>query len=69
MMLPQLGPIEYRWSGQVYEPVDGLPFIGKDPDQSDNFYVATGFSGSGITNGTLAAMIIRDQILGREKMS
>lgn len=66
MMLPQLGPIEYRWSGQVYEPVDGLPFIGKDPDQSDNFFVATGFSGSGITNGTMAAMIIKDQILGHE---
>ena len=66
MMLPQLGPIEFRWSGQVYEPVDGLPFIGKDPDQSDNFYVATGFSGSGITNGTLAALLIRDQIMGCE---
>lgn len=65
-MLPQLGPIEYRWSGQVYEPVDGLPFIGKDPGQSDNFYVATGYSGSGITNGTMAAKLIRDQILGKE---
>lgn len=66
MMLPQLGPIEYRWSGQIYEPIDGLPFIGKDPAQSDNFYVATGFSGSGITNGTLAAKVICDQILARE---
>lgn len=65
IMLPQMGPIEYRWSGQVYEPVDGLPFIGKDPGQSDNFFVATGFSGSGITNGTLGAMIIRDQILNK----
>lgn len=68
MMLPQLGPIEYRWSGQIYEPVDGLPFIGRDPGQSENFYVATGYSGSGITNGTLAAKIICDQIVGRENI-
>jgi len=66
LMLPAIGPIEYRWSGQVYDPVDGLPLIGRDPEQSENFYVATGFSGSGITNGTLGAMIIRDQILGRQ---
>lgn len=65
-MLPSLGPIEYRWSGQVYEPVDGLPFIGKDPEHSNNLHIASGFSGSGITNGTLAAMIITDQIMGRE---
>lgn len=64
-MIPTLGPIEYRWSGQIYEPVDGLPFIGKDPEHSENLHVASGFSGSGITGGTLAAMIITDQIMGR----
>lgn len=65
-VIPHLGPIEFEWSGQVYEPVDGLAYIGKDPEHSDNIFVATGFSGSGITQGTLAAMIISDLILERD---
>jgi glycine/D-amino acid oxidase-like deaminating enzyme len=36
--------IEYRWSGQVMEPVDGLAFIGRNPADEDNVYVATGDS-------------------------
>lgn len=56
---------EYRWSAQVVEPADGLPFIGR-PDPSKNVYIATGFAGNGTTFGTLSAMIIADQILGRK---
>ncbi len=52
----------YRWSGQIIETVDGLPYIGRNP-LSDHVYVATGYSGTGLTGGTLAAMIISDQIL------
>jgi glycine/D-amino acid oxidase-like deaminating enzyme len=53
--------ITHRWSGQVIETPDGLPFIGEvAPGQ----YIATGFSGNGMTFGTLAAMIIRDAITG-----
>jgi Rieske Fe-S protein len=48
----------------VVEPADGLPFIGK-PDAEQEIYVATGFSGNGTTFGSLAAMLIRDKILGR----
>jgi glycine/D-amino acid oxidase-like deaminating enzyme/nitrite reductase/ring-hydroxylating ferredoxin subunit len=55
---------EMRWSSQVVEPSDGLPFIGK-PSKDQEVYVATGFSGNGMTFGTLSAMLIRDQILGR----
>jgi glycine/D-amino acid oxidase-like deaminating enzyme/nitrite reductase/ring-hydroxylating ferredoxin subunit len=56
---------EARWSAQVVESADGLPFIGKaDPNQ--NLYVATGFGGNGTTFGTLAAMLISDSILGRD---
>lgn len=57
--------IDYRWSAQLYEPVDGLPFIGPSPTNS-KIYVATGFSGNGLTFGTLAAMVMTDQILGRK---
>ena len=53
-----------RWSAQVIEPFDGLPFIGRDLATPD-LYVATGFSGTGLTSGTLAAMINSDLILGR----
>ncbi len=54
-----------RWSAQVAEPADGLPFIGK-PDPKSELYVAQGYSGNGMTFGTLAAMLISDSILGRD---
>ena len=54
----------FRWSAQVEEPVDGLPYIGRN-SASDNVYVATGFSGNGITFGTLAARIVTDLVIGR----
>lgn len=57
-------PAERRWSAQVVESADGLPFIGK-PDTDRNVYVATGFGGNGMTFGTLSAMLIADDILGR----
>jgi glycine/D-amino acid oxidase-like deaminating enzyme/nitrite reductase/ring-hydroxylating ferredoxin subunit len=63
---PEMGTVEYRWSGQVMESMDGLPFIGRNPMDYDNVFIATGFSGLGMTNGTLAGMIIRDLIRGRE---
>jgi glycine/D-amino acid oxidase-like deaminating enzyme/nitrite reductase/ring-hydroxylating ferredoxin subunit len=59
------GEVLYRWSGQVLEPLDGLPYIGRNPF-SQNLYVGTGFSGNGMVNGTLAGMVLTDVILGRE---
>jgi glycine/D-amino acid oxidase-like deaminating enzyme/nitrite reductase/ring-hydroxylating ferredoxin subunit len=61
----QVAEITYHWSSQVYEPVDGLPYIGKHP-LKHHVYVATGFSGTGMTFGTLAAMLLRDELLGQE---
>jgi glycine/D-amino acid oxidase-like deaminating enzyme/nitrite reductase/ring-hydroxylating ferredoxin subunit len=54
---------KYRWSGQIIEPVDGLPFIGLNT-ASRHVYVATGYAGNGITFGTLAGMIVGDLVLG-----
>ena len=62
---PSVESFEYRWSGQVMEPVDGLGFIGHNPGDASNVYVATGDSGNGMTHGTIAGMLIRDLILGR----
>lgn len=58
--------VEYRWSGQVMEPIDGLAFIGRDPGSDDNVYVVTGDSGHGMTHGTIAGMLLTDLVLGRE---
>lgn len=54
-----------RWSAQVVESVDGLPYIGQ-PSPRERIYVATGYGGNGTTFGTLAAMILSDAVLGRE---
>jgi glycine/D-amino acid oxidase-like deaminating enzyme/nitrite reductase/ring-hydroxylating ferredoxin subunit len=62
---PEIQYIEHRWAGQVMESIDGLPFIGRNPLDDDNVYVATGFSGLGMTGGTLAGMILTDLICGR----
>lgn len=56
---------EDRWSAQVVESADGLPFIGK-PDPEREVYVAQGFAGNGMTFGTLSALIISDRLLGRD---
>lgn len=63
---PQAGGRNYAWSGQVMEPVDAMAYIGHNPTDEANVYVATGDSGNGITHGAVAGMLIRDLILGRE---
>ena len=63
---PMAGQVVGRWSGQVLEPVDSLSFIGEDPEQGRNVFIATGDSGQGITHGTFAGMLLTDLILGRE---
>ncbi len=58
--------VEFRWSGQVMEPADGLAFIGRNPLDDDNVYIATGDSGQGMTHGTIAGMLLTDLIQGRK---
>lgn len=62
---PSLREIDYHWSGQVYEPVDGLGYIGRDPAHGENVYVSTGDSGMGMTHGTMTAIILSDIITGK----
>ena len=54
--------VQNRWSGQVIETNDGLPFIG---ETAENQFAATGFSGNGMTYGTLGGMMAVDACLGR----
>lgn len=56
--------VERRWSGQIIEPVDGLPYIGRNSLER-NVYEATGFSGTGWAYGVLAARMLVDAIQGR----
>ena len=62
---PVAGEVVYRWSGQVMEPGDGLPFIGRNPLDNARVYIATGDSGMGMTNGTVAGILLADLILDR----
>lgn len=53
--------VDHRWSGQVIETNDGLPFIGRSADHQ---FVATGYAGNGLTFGSLAGIMARDAVLG-----
>jgi len=64
LRFPGLGAVTHRWSGQVYEPVDYLPFIGRNPGD-ERVFIVTGDSGQGITMGATAGLIIPDLIEGR----
>ena len=52
---------EYSWINQDITSHDKLPIIGSI---KDNLYIATAYNAWGMTNGTLAAKIISDDILG-----
>lgn len=57
--------VDYKWSGQVYEPFDGIGFVGKQPG-SKGIYIATGASGVGMSFAALAGMLLTDELSGRE---
>ena len=61
-LLPE-ARIDHRWSGQVIDTHDGLPYIGETAPRQ---FSATGFSGNGMTFGTLAGMMACDAVLERE---
>ena len=63
---PMIERVEFHWSGQVMEPVDGVAFIGRNPGDPRNVYLATGDSGMGMTHGTIAGILITDLLTGRE---
>ena len=58
-VIPKARP-DSRWSGQVIETNDGLPFIGESAERQ---FVATGFAGNGMTFGTLAGIMARDWVM------
>jgi glycine/D-amino acid oxidase-like deaminating enzyme/nitrite reductase/ring-hydroxylating ferredoxin subunit len=63
---PMMEKVEFVWGGQVMETLDGLAYIGRNPMDADNVFVATGDSGMGMTHGTIAGMLLTDLIVGRK---
>ena len=61
-----LTTIDYRWSTQDTSPVDMVPYIGRMTRGSRHLFTGTGFRKWGMTNGTLAAMLLTDRIADRE---
>ncbi|WP_018394314.1 FAD-dependent oxidoreductase [Bacillus sp. 37MA] len=55
--------ILYRWSAQDLITLDRVPYIGFG---AENILVATGYAKWGMTNGTTAAHIMSDLVMGRE---
>lgn len=58
--------ITHKWSDRDYLSYDGPPLIGKLYPWSKHLYVATAFRKWGLTNGTVAGMVLCDQIIGND---
>jgi glycine/D-amino acid oxidase-like deaminating enzyme/nitrite reductase/ring-hydroxylating ferredoxin subunit len=54
--------VAFKWSSQYFEPSDGLAYIGHLPHNDKNVWVATGFSGNGITYSHIAAITLSELI-------
>jgi len=57
------GTVDYKWSGQIFEPVDYMAFIGRNQGMKHT-YVVTGDSGNGLTHGVIAGKLLADEIDG-----
>ncbi len=58
--------IPYRWSAQDLTTLDKVPYIGNMTTNTPNIYVATGYRKWGMTNGTVAGLLLTDLIMNRE---
>jgi glycine/D-amino acid oxidase-like deaminating enzyme len=52
-----------RWKGPILEPVDGIALIG---EAYPNQYVATAFSGNGMTYSHIAAILLTDLVMQKK---
>ena len=68
-LVPALGGVTHRWSGQVLDTIDYSSFSGRNPG-NENVYVHTGDSGQGITHGVVGSLIIASAIMqGRDAVA
>jgi glycine/D-amino acid oxidase-like deaminating enzyme/nitrite reductase/ring-hydroxylating ferredoxin subunit len=64
-LIPALGEISHRWSGQVLDTIDYAAFIGRNPGDK-RIYVHTGDSGQGMTHGVVGSLLNSSLILNGE---
>lgn len=55
------GSVDYKWSGQIFDAVDQVGYIGLNQGKK-HIYVVTGDTGHGLTHGVIASRIIADSI-------
>lgn len=58
--------VDYRWAAQDNVTLDRIPYVGRLSRNTKHVFVATGFGGWGMTNGTASAMLLSDLVRGRE---
>jgi glycine/D-amino acid oxidase-like deaminating enzyme len=58
--------IEYKWSAWDYIAYDNVPLVGKVYPWSKHLFTATAFKKWGLAHSMVAAIILRDQILGQK---
>jgi glycine/D-amino acid oxidase-like deaminating enzyme/nitrite reductase/ring-hydroxylating ferredoxin subunit len=61
----EVAGFEHHWSSQDFSAADGIPYAGRLHPFTGHVWLATGMKKWGITNGTAAARVISDGILGR----
>jgi glycine/D-amino acid oxidase-like deaminating enzyme/nitrite reductase/ring-hydroxylating ferredoxin subunit len=56
--------VVWRWCNEDYDTVDRVPYVGEpSPEEAPNYFIATGFNGWGISNGTAAGLSIAHKIV------
>lgn len=61
-----LEDIPYRWSAQDLTTLDKVPYIGEITSGQPNILIATGYRKWGMSNGTAAALLLKDLVLGKK---
>ena len=62
-LLPKLGSITHRWSGQYLDTIDYAAYCGVNPG-NERIFVHTGDSGQGMTHGVVGSLLLSRLILG-----
>jgi glycine/D-amino acid oxidase-like deaminating enzyme/nitrite reductase/ring-hydroxylating ferredoxin subunit len=62
-LLPKLGNVTHRWSGQTLDPIDYAAYSGRNPG-NEHVFIHTGDSGQGITHGVVGSLLITRLIAG-----
>ncbi|MBD1371906.1 FAD-dependent oxidoreductase [Hazenella sp. IB182357] len=63
-----LKEIRYRWSAQDLVTLDQVPYVGKINDSQPHILIATGYRKWGMSNGTAAALLLRDIVMGKKSV-